>query len=68
MNEDTFNMDIRKFLKHVGINAQREIEHAVLRALDEHRLKGNEALAVDMTLDVPALKIHEKLQGTIHLD
>jgi len=67
MNEDTFNMDIRKFLKKVGINAQREIEHAVLRAVDERRLSGTEELKVSMTLDLPELSIHEKLDGKIHL-
>lgn len=68
MNEDTFNMDIRKFLKKVGINAQREIEHAVIRALDEQALKGTETLNVSMTLDVPELAIHHKLDGQIHLN
>jgi len=28
MNEDTFNISIRKFLKMVGVSSQREIEHA----------------------------------------
>lgn len=68
MNEDTFNMDIRKFLKKVGINAQREIEHAVIRALDDKKLKGTETLNVSMTLDVPELDIHHKLNGNIHLN
>lgn len=67
MNEDVFNMDIRKFLKKVGINAQREIEHAVIRALDEQGLTGDEVLDVSMTLEVPALSIHHKLEGNIHL-
>jgi ribosomal protein L1 len=67
MNEDTFNMDIRKFLKKVGINAQREIEHAVLRAFDDKKLKGTETLQVSMTLDVPELSIHHKLDEQIHL-
>lgn len=33
MNEDTFNMEIRKYLKTVGIASQREIEQAVYKAL-----------------------------------
>src|ERR1700756_1026314 len=33
MNEDRFNMDIRKFLKTVGVTSQREIELAVRDAL-----------------------------------
>jgi hypothetical protein len=29
MNEDVFNMELRKLLKKVGITSQREIEQAV---------------------------------------
>ena len=39
MNEDRFNMDIRKFLKVVGVTSQREIETAVRHALAKGRLQ-----------------------------
>ena len=29
MDEDRFNMSVRKFLKHVGVTSQREIERVV---------------------------------------
>ena len=38
MNEDTFNIQIRKFLKKVGITSQREIERAVRDAVDSGKL------------------------------
>lgn len=38
MNEDKFNMEIRKFLKQVGVTSQREIEHAVIKAVESGRL------------------------------
>jgi hypothetical protein len=44
LNQDAFNMSIRKFLKHVGVHSQREIESAVERALASGKLKGIEAL------------------------
>jgi Family of unknown function (DUF6494) len=44
MNEDIFNVSVRKFLKKVGITSQREIEQAVRKSLASGRLKGNEAL------------------------
>ena len=47
MNEDVFNMSLRKFLKKVGVTSQREIEKAVRGALDAGRLKGTETLAVN---------------------
>ena len=33
MNEETFNLSIRKFLKMVGVSSQREIEQAVAKAV-----------------------------------
>ena len=44
MNEDVFNVSIRKFLKTLGVSAQREIEKAVRQGLAEGKLKGNERL------------------------
>ena len=38
MNEDTFNMEIRKFLKKVGVTSQREIGHAVLKTIEDGML------------------------------
>ena len=40
MNEDVFNMSVRKFLKKVGVTAQREIEQAVREAEAGGKLKG----------------------------
>ena len=40
MNEDLFNIEVRKFLKRVGVTSQREIESAVRRAVEAGRLKG----------------------------
>ena len=45
MDQETFNLSIRKFLKMVGVNSQREIEQAVQKALDRGALKGEETLA-----------------------
>jgi hypothetical protein len=40
MNEEVFNVSIRKFLKTLGVSAQREIEKAVWQALAEGKLNG----------------------------
>ena len=50
MDQDAFNMSIRKFLKKVGVHSQREIEAAVERGLASGQLKGNERLPAKMTL------------------
>lgn len=68
MNEDKFNMELRKFLKKVGITSQRDIEQAVHQAIDAGTLKGNEALGAKMTLTIPSLDIRTEIDGTINLD
>ncbi|MDT4292268.1 DUF6494 family protein [Methylomonas sp. MO1] len=68
MNEDTFNMEIRKFLKTVGISSQREIEHAVAKALETGKLNGSESISVKMTLEAPAAGISHCIEGTIALE
>lgn len=68
MNEDTLNMEIRKFLKMVGIRSQREIEHAVLNAIEDGTLTGSESLSVKMTLELPDLDIKHEFDSSIKLD
>ncbi len=68
MNEDTLNMAIRKFLKKVGISSQREIEHAILKAVENGDLMGDEKLTVTMTLNMPSIGIHHEIDGKIELD
>jgi len=51
MDQETFNLSIRKFLKMVGVNSQREIEQAVQQALQQKRLSGGETLAAKKRLE-----------------
>ena len=67
MNQETFNLSIRKFLKMVGINSQREIEQAVQQALQQKRLSGNETLQAHMTLEIPSLGVKLPFHGEIKL-
>lgn len=67
MDEETFNLSIRKFLKMVGISSQREIEHAVAAALNAGTISGTESFPANMTLEVQGLKLKVVFQGEIHL-
>jgi hypothetical protein len=67
MNEETFNISIRKFLKMVGVSSQREIEHAVAAALADGTLSGTESLPAKMTLEVEGAKLKVVFDGTIEL-
>ena len=68
MNEDVFNMSVRKFLKKVGVTSQREIEKAVRAAVDTGRLSGNEKLKAVVNLKVERLELAETIDGTIELE
>ena len=67
MDQETFNLSIRKFLKMVGVNSQREIEQAVQKALESQRIKGEETLAAKVTLEIPALGVKVPFDGEIKL-
>jgi hypothetical protein len=67
MDQETFNLSIRKFLKMVGVNSQREIEQAVQKALESRRLKGEETFAAKVTLELPALGVKVPFEGEIKL-
>jgi Family of unknown function (DUF6494) len=68
MNEETLNLSIRKFLKMVGINSQRHIEHAVAKALEERGISGTESFPAKMTLEVAGLKLNVTFDGEIQLE
>ena len=68
MNPDALNMSIRKFLKMVGVQSQREIESAIERAIATGRLKGAEALPAKMTLTLEGTELNVTFDGKIQLE
>lgn len=68
MNEETFNLSIRKFLKMVGINSQREIERAVAKALEDGLIDGSESFPAVVTLEIPGLNLNMEFDGEIKLE
>ncbi len=68
MNEETFNLSLRKFLKMVGVNSQREIEHAVSRAMADGTITGTESFPARVTLEVAAVKLTVSFDGEIRLE
>ena len=67
MDEDRFNLSVRKFLKEVGVTSQREIEKAVREALAAGCLSGSETLEVKMTLEIGTLALRHVVYGRIAL-
>ena len=67
MNEENFNMSIRKFLKTVGVTAQREIEKSVREALAAGKLKGTERLKIAARITMPGTALDVDISGEIEL-
>lgn len=66
MNEETFNLDTRKFLKQFGVKAQRQIELIVEEAVRSGQLKGTETLRARAVLTLggfePELVVEEEIR------
>lgn len=67
MNAETFNIELRKFLKTFGVTAQRDIEHAVEQGIAGKKLRGSETLKAKATLEVEGLGRITLVDGTIAL-
>jgi hypothetical protein len=67
MNEELLNTTVRKFLKKVGITAQREIEKSVRDGVAAGRLKGNESLRAKATIIVSGVSLSFDVEGNIDL-
>jgi len=68
MHDETFNLELRKFLKHFGVTAQREIERAVESARGAGTLHGNETLRTRAVLSVEGLGTIATIDGDIRLE
>lgn len=67
MNDEALSTSIRKFLKTVGVNSQREIEQAVAGALARRAIAGTESFPARMTLEIPGLDLKAEFAGEIRL-
>lgn len=67
MDNDHFNMQLRKFLKTVGVTSQREIEAAVRGGLASGKLGDTDTIKAVMTLSIPSLGTEHTVEGLIEL-
>lgn len=65
MNEDVLNMEVRKFLKQVGVTSQREIEAAVRAGIASGKLKGKRKVHAKMTLTIDSLGLKHEIGDDI---
>ncbi len=67
MNDETFNLQLRKFLKKVGVSSQSAIENAVRDALASGRISDNEVLKARMVLTIEEVGLKHEVEGEIAL-
>ncbi len=63
MDDDKFNMSMRKFLKQVGVTSQQEIE----RLVREHGVGGKSKLKVKMVLTAEDTPLRHEVDGEIEI-
>ena len=68
MNEEILNIQIRKFLKKVGVQSQREIEQAVRSSIENNSLAGIDKLVASVLLEVPEVGIKVSIESDIKLE
>ena len=68
MEEEVLNIQVRKFLKKVGIQSQREIEQAVKDHLKKGSLSGAEKLNAAMILEVTEIGLKVTIEGKIQIE
>ena len=68
MDQETFNISIRKFLKVVGVSSQRDIEQAVSKAMADGRLAGSETFPAKMTLRIDAIGLVRTPAGEFQIE
>ena len=68
MNDDTFNMGLRKFLKQVGVTSQRALEEAARNAAGAGKLKGRRSVRATMVLTVEEIGLRHVVEDDIPLE
>ncbi len=67
MNEEKFNMSLRKFLKTVGVTSQQQIEKAVREGIASGKIKGSEKLPAKVVLTIGGVNLNYEVKGELDL-
>lgn len=68
MNEDHLNMEIRRFLKKVGITSQRVIEKQIYDAEKSNTIKIGDEIELQVILKISQLNTNSVIDGKIKLE
>ena len=68
MDEEVFNIQVRKFLKNVGITSQRKIEDKVRENVETSKITTSKKIKISAQLFSEDLNLDEKIEGEIEVD
>jgi len=68
MNEENLNLEIRKFLKKVGISSQKVIENYIIKAVEKGNLKINDEVEIEMKMTLKDQNIQHKISDKIKIE
>ncbi|MBT3777763.1 MAG: hypothetical protein HOI06_02855 [Pelagibacteraceae bacterium] len=68
MNEENLNLEIRKFLKKVGISSQRVIENYIIKAVEEGNLKKKDEVEIEMKMILKNQNIEHTISDKIKIE
>ena len=68
MNEDHLNLEIRKYLKKVGITSQRELESHIKKSITEGSIKVGDSLDIEMTLVVKDINLQHTISDKLTIE
>ena len=68
MNEENLNLEIRKFLKKVGISSQRVIENHIIKAVKEGTLKTNDEVEIEMKMILKDQNVEHTISDKITIE
>ena len=67
MDEDNLNIEIRKFLKQVGISSQREIENYIRKKFVDGNIKVDQSIKVSMNLSSEDGELSHSINETLKI-
>ena len=68
MNEENLNLEIRKFLKKVGISSQKVIENYIIKAVEEGNLKKKDEVEIEMKMILKNQNIEHTISDKIKIE
>ena len=68
MNEDHLNLEIRKYLKKVGITSQRELESHIKKSISEGSLKVGDSFDIEMKLVVNDINLQHTISDKLTIE